>query len=51
MALSCERGIIMMNISMQNIFSDLNGRIVYQPYDSLKEYAQDGKLEIEKLRR
>lgn len=48
---SCERGILMMNVSMQNIFNDLSGRIVYQPFDSLKEYAKDGKLEIEKLRR
>ena len=45
-----ERGKIMM-MNMLYVFSDINGRIVYQPYDSLKEYAKDGKLEIEKLRR
>jgi hypothetical protein len=41
----------MKNISMQNIFNDLNGRIIYKPYNLFEEYAKDGKSEIEKFRR
>lgn len=40
----------MKNISMQNVFNDLNGRIIYRPYDVFEEKASDTKSGIEKLR-
>lgn len=46
-----ERGKIMMNISMQSVFNDLNGRIIYKPYNSFEAYAKEGKSDLEKLRR
>lgn len=45
-----ERGITMKNISMQNVFNDLNGRIIYRPYDVFEKNASDIKSGIEKLR-
>ena len=41
----------MMNVSMQSVFNDLNGRIIYKPYSSFEEYAKEGKSDLEKLRR
>ena len=48
---SSERGKFMMNISMQNVFNDLNGRIIYKPYSVFEEYAKNGKSDIEKFTR
>ena len=41
----------MKNISLHNVFNDLNGRIIYRQYDIFEDNSKIRKSDIEMLRR
>jgi hypothetical protein len=46
-----ERGKIMMNINMLHVFSDLNGKIVYWPYDKFEKHAKTDESDFVRFTR
>lgn len=46
-----ERGKIMMNLNLLHVFNDMNGKIVYWPYDKFEKQAKKDESDFVRFTR
>lgn len=47
----CERGKIMMMVNMLYVFNDINGRVVYKPFDVFEKHTKNDKSDYVRFTR